>query len=288
MTPALSGYYYAEIAVWIIICITCLTLLILQLMFINAKVKSIREINKVLLSSTFVHFSFFMLSAMALFNHIYPSPICICKYVTSHFVTLFYCIGKWSMWWFFVCRAELAQGILPILPEIVFKKLIPFNLISSFIFVLSCNIIFMELECPNTQPNVSVIDTYCLWTDFPYWLIICGVLFEMSNSIGYSFLFFYPLYKVHKGVEIDYEAHNITHSLFKKQLIWNGSFTVVATLSTLIFAISLFLKLLSLWWIFEGLDILLNSICCFFMVKQNISFVRKKFCGYKKVHDMID
>ena len=107
MQPVYSTNYYVEIGLFTIIAITCLSFLIIQIMFIKEKYKNkpIRSVQKTLISSTIVHLSFFLMACVALFNHIYSSNTCICPHI-SHLVSLFYDIGKWNMWYFFVCWCE--------------------------------------------------------------------------------------------------------------------------------------------------------------------------------------
>ena len=275
MEPVYSTNYYVEIVLFTIIAITCLSFSIVQIMLIKEKYKSIRSTQKTLICATIVHLSFFLMACVALFNHTYPSTdTCLCHNM-AHFVSLFYDIGKWSMWYFFVCRAELAQGILPILPDIAFKKFIPFNLVSSFIFTFCCQVTLLVYDCPNPD---DIIDSHCIWISWPFWMSIMGIAFELMNTMCYTFLFFYPLWKVNQGTECDYETHNVTEDLFKRQLIWNGAFTSIATISTLILVVAVGIGYLNIWWIFQGGDIFVNSICCFCMVRQNIRFVAAK-CG---------
>eukprot|EP01084_Bolivina_argentea_P090406 162927_1 len=166
MSKIYSNYYYFEIAVFVTIIIVCIVFLAVQIMVIKQKFGSIKSIKKTFISSTIVYFSFMMHCVFALIGHTISSKICICKY-SSQLTSLFYDFGKWSMWWFFICRAELAQGIITILPDIVFKKIIPLNLILSFLFTFIVQILFMELECPSNMD--IIIDSYCLWTYFPHW-----------------------------------------------------------------------------------------------------------------------
>ncbi len=88
------------------------------------------------------------------------------------------------MWYFFVGRAELAQGIIPVLPISLFTKYMPFILISSFIGVFTMQVLFMDIICPSDISNNII--SYCLWIDIPVWLLIIGLLFEVNNSFVYG------------------------------------------------------------------------------------------------------
>eukprot|EP01084_Bolivina_argentea_P262078 443118_1 len=270
MSTKYTTAFYIQTSLWSAVVLITAIFFLIQVFVIKNKFKTIKSISKTFISSSIVHLSFCLCGSVSLFHHLYWWD-CKCPY-SGQFITLFYDIGKWNMWYFFVGRAELAQGIIPVLPISLFKKYVPFVLISSFIGVFIMQVIFMDIVCPSDISNNII--SYCLWIDIPIWLLIIGLLFEVNNSFVFTSLFIIPLWKLNKH-QMNHNT-KVSKSQFKKELIWNISCTFLATLSTAIFFFGIVFYGLDYWWAWQSVDVMINSTSCFLMIKPNTTFIGRK------------
>ena len=285
----LTAKFYIPIVTWSIVLILSLICLTIQLLVIKQRFatnnSSITSIKKTFIFSSIVHLSGAITCIGSILQHTISGSfkICIAKGLVT-FSSSWYLVHKWSMYSFFAYRAKLAQGIMPVLPQIVFNKIIPLNLISSFICTWILLFLFMKVKCPES----GYIDTYFIWYSFPGWGVAVWICQEMINTIAYTALFILPLWKVSKKqIKFDEKSHNMTQLAFKKEMIWNITFTLIANLATLAYAISALpeMNALSYWWIFEGIDVFMNCLCCFMMMKQNYRYIAD-VCGCYKAVDI--
>eukprot|EP01084_Bolivina_argentea_P130464 230304_1 len=284
MEAVLSDLFYIQLVIWIVCCVICTIAFFIQTVVIRNRFKSVKQIQRTYISSVLAHCGYVLFFITAIFQHTYNGS-CICD-ISNKIVSGFYNLGKWNMYWFFICRAEVVQGIMPLLPEPVFRVYGPIFLISTFMFTYIMQMLFMEFECADASAK---IDTYCYWTYSPIWLGMLGISLELSNVIIFTGLFAFPLYRIHKTNETGDPTRKV-HLI--KQLKWNIIFTLIATLSSLLFLSTIiFTAALPYWWLFVAIDNTSNSLACFFMMKPNVQWVTTK-CGIcdveKKLKAAID
>eukprot|EP01084_Bolivina_argentea_P180470 311792_1 len=271
MSIDFTNMFYAQTILWLICGVVCCICFIIQLLVMLNKFNSIKSIRRTYLSSILAHFGYIMFFICALYQHLYSSS-CTCS-ISNKIVSFFYDFGKWNMWWFFICRAELTQGMMPIIPITIFRKYGPIMLISTFIFTYLMQVFFMQFECADSDQ----IDTYCIWTVSPIWLGLLGTSLELTNVIVFTSLFIIPLWKLNLVGIMNKNDTGISENQFRTELKWNITLTLIATISSLIFLISISIPwLLSIWWIFVAIDNVTNSLCCFLMMKPNIKYVVTK------------
>ena len=275
MSTKYTTRFYIQSILWILSATICFVFFVIQSFVMKSKFKKLKDINKTFIASIMVYFFFFLNSIEGFIQNSVWYNCTKCK-VLSQIITINYDMGKGSMWYLFVCRAELSQGMMPIIPLYVFKIFMPIFLISSFIITYTVQYLYIDVDCPN---SIDIVNSYCLWISIEFWVAMLGMIQEFGMSIIFTSLFIIPLWNI--NVYSMNKNAKITKKKYKKELIKNILLTSIAMFSSLIYFAYLIAHDLTYWGIFHTIDIALNSICCFIMMTSNTTYITEKiqFCS---------
>mmetsp|Transcript_21493 Transcript_21493/g.18944 ORF Transcript_21493/g.18944 Transcript_21493/m.18944 type:complete len:362 (+) Transcript_21493:49-1134(+) len=216
----------------------------------------------------FCHYSFAYPPQISQYFCKYGSPICVVLYYAS----------KASLYGFFLERAKLAQGIIKLFPNWLFKYVLPIYIAIYFVTFSTLILVFFRGIAPENISDGAV--TSCVMTTPIPWVLSVGAFTDIFNCLLFLYLFIHPLWKGYKATAAAF-SNQWKKKNFLNMMYLNIILSLFCTISS--FIVMFVLPLIAQYiWFAGNIDMMINGICVFFMMASNRRYISIKCCGCGK------
>jgi hypothetical protein len=183
---------------------------------------------------------------------------------------------KAFLYGFFLRRARKAHANNIQTTKIWFDVIGPAYIFIYWVIYVVLTSIFFTGKPVNATSENEVI-SWCLFNNWKWWFVILANTVDLLNCIVTLFLFLYPLLKSVNRLKTNDNSNNTLLLKFIDAMRWNVCLSFVATISSIVTLVSIpFVK--EYIWLFCAGDPCVNSICVFFMMATNRTFLKDRLC----------
>mmetsp|Transcript_2893 Transcript_2893/g.4798 ORF Transcript_2893/g.4798 Transcript_2893/m.4798 type:complete len:568 (+) Transcript_2893:365-2068(+) len=222
-------------------------------------------------------------------NQMYDPIGCEYTYTLSF---LLFATAKLCNYYFFLQRAQLAQGLSKLLPDIVFDKVFPYLLLTVYIFYIVMLCIF-PLRGERVTSRSGSGRELCIWNepDIEHQIIhIFSVLLDLSATAFFLYLYGKPMCDIARRAKQQpasgqIPVHTQMHEIkLRRCIVINFVCSSVSSVHTGLVALTWWNISFMSWW--SQMDLVVNCLCLFAMFASNRRLCLHACCCHHRCMDI--